>query len=458
MTLKAASVCVWVRLGHPQGTKRVRPPCRRPLPARPRRHAQFLIITFLLFLAAPLLGARGIPLYPSVPGSLGVNIHFTSPRPGEIKEMAAAGIRWIRMDFFWSATERTKGHYDFSAYDRLLGALRPYHIRAIFILDYGNKLYDRGLAPYTHEGRQAFARWAVAAARHLQGQGVIWEMWNEPNWRTWTPKRNDRDYILLALAVGKALREGAPGATYIGPAGAVVDFPFLTECFRAGLLNYWQAVSVHPYRQRIPESVVPVYAQLRALIAQYAPKGRKIPIISGEWGYPSIPSWWGMTERLQAVMLAREWLTNLSNGIPISIWYDWQDDGSDPKNYLLHFGLAHFDYHPDRREVFEPKPAYWAARTLTRMLAGTQFRKQVIAGDSSDYLLLFTGPQRWRLVVWTIDTTPHQVSIPHVRGVFSAWNFEGIREPALRPQNGTLSVQLTDAPQYLIEHVENSHR
>ncbi len=420
------------------------------------RRVSWLI--FLPLLRIPAFRAQGVPPYPSVPTSLGVNIHFTAPRQGEIKEMAAAGIRWVRMDFQWSETERARGRYDFSAYDRLIAALRPYHIRAMFILGYENKLYDRGLAPYTSEGRQAFARWAVAAARHFRGEGVVWEMWNEPNWQTWTPKRNDGDYILLALAVGEALREEAAGTTYIGPAGAVVDFPFLAECFRAGLLNYWDGVSVHPYRQRIPESVTPLYAQLRSMIARYAPKGKKIPILSGEWGYPSIPSWWGMTERLQAVMLAREWLTNLSNGIPISIWYDWQDDGTDPKDYLVHFGLVRFGYHPGPREVFVPKPSYRAARTLTRLLAGTRFQKQIIAGDSSDYLLLFTGHQRARIVAWTIDKTPHLVSIPNVRGVFSAWNVEGMREPALRARHGTLNVELTDAPQYLIRREKSARR
>src|SRR5260370_38226496 len=52
--------------------------------------------------------------------SLGVNIHFTDARPGEIKMIADAGFRWVRMDFKWDATERERNHYDFSEYDRLL--------------------------------------------------------------------------------------------------------------------------------------------------------------------------------------------------------------------------------------------------------------------------------------------------------------------------------------------------
>src|SRR5205809_550016 len=58
-----------------------------------------------------------------IPTGLGVNIHFTDPKPGEIKMIAEAGFRWIRMDLKWDSTERERGRYDFSEYDRLVKAL-----------------------------------------------------------------------------------------------------------------------------------------------------------------------------------------------------------------------------------------------------------------------------------------------------------------------------------------------
>ena len=60
---------------------------------------------------------------PAVPDGFGVNIHFTDPRPGEMKMIAEAGVRWVRMDLKWDATEREPGRYDFSEYDRLMAAL-----------------------------------------------------------------------------------------------------------------------------------------------------------------------------------------------------------------------------------------------------------------------------------------------------------------------------------------------
>ena len=59
----------------------------------------------------------------AIPQGLGVNIHFTDPQPGEVKMIADAGFRWVRMDFKWDATERERGRYDFAEYDRLMKAL-----------------------------------------------------------------------------------------------------------------------------------------------------------------------------------------------------------------------------------------------------------------------------------------------------------------------------------------------
>src|ERR1051325_1192006 len=100
---------------------------------------------------------------PTVEQTLGVNIHFTDAQPGEIKMIAEAGFRWVRMDFKWDETEREQGVYDFSAYDRLLASLDQFQIRPLFILDYGNRLYADGGPPRTEAARQAFADWAAAA-------------------------------------------------------------------------------------------------------------------------------------------------------------------------------------------------------------------------------------------------------------------------------------------------------
>src|SRR5262249_52011589 len=274
------------------------------------------------------------------------------------------------------------------------------NIRAVFILDYYNRLYDGGVSPFSNEGVNAFARWAAAAVRHFRGRGILWEMYNEPNTRFWRPKPDPEAYIRLALTVGEAIYEMAQEEDYIGPASALIDLRFLARCFKAGLLNYWSGVSVHPYRQIPPETVESEFRALRLLIERYSPHGRHIPIIVGEWGYSC--AWPGITEEVQGKILAREWLHNLANGIALSIWYDWHDDSPDAKDPQAHFGIVRYRYDGSHHPVYRPKPAYHAAQTLTATLNGYRFHRRLGVGKSGDYVLLFRRNRQVCLAVWTV--------------------------------------------------------
>ena len=113
-----------------------------------------LAIGLISGLPAGLCGPVDFPL--AVPESLGLNIHFVAPKAGEMEMLTASGARWTRMDFLWETTEKGPGQYDFSAYDGLVKSLENFRVHPYFILDYGNPLYDNGMAPHTEEGRQAF--------------------------------------------------------------------------------------------------------------------------------------------------------------------------------------------------------------------------------------------------------------------------------------------------------------
>ena len=404
----------------------------------------------------------GSPNSQTFESGLGVNIHFTNPKPGEMKMIADAGFRWVRMDFKWDLTERERGKYDFAAYDQLMSDLDPFKIRALFILDYGNSLYDAGAPPRTDAARQAYVSWAVAAAKHFQDRGVSWEIYNEPNNSMfWPPKPKAAEYIALALAVGRAFRAAVPNEKLIGPATSTIDFVFLEACFKAGSLDYWSAVSVHPYRQSGPEEAAKDYCRLRDLIARYRTKSggdgvsatkiglpnKDIPIISGEWGYSS--AWRNMDEAKQSVMLAREMLTNAANGIPISIWYDWRDDGSDPVEAEHHFGLVRNAYTPGRDPIYELKPAYLSAKALSGFFNGYKFAERLAVGSNDDYILVFAKGGERRLAAWTTLPTAHRITIPLPAGQYTLTRHTGEGHNAVTANQSGISIEVSTAPVYL---------
>lgn len=405
----------------------------------------------------------------AIPDGFGVNIDFTEPRPGEMKMISEGGFRWVRMDLKWDTTEKESGRYDFAAYDRLMAALDLHKIRALFILDYGNPLYDNGAPPRTDVSRQAFVRWSVAAAKHFAGRGVIWEIYNEPNHSMfWPPRPNPQEYIALALAVGRAFREAVPEEKLIGPASSEIDFDFLESCFKAGLLEYWTAVSVHPYRRNDPETAAEDYCRLREMIRTYAPRKvqspksnvqspggssdpvaapKEIPIISSEWGYSSV--WAGMSDAKQGQLVARSWLTNVANGILVSIWYDWRDDGSDSNEDEHHFGTVSNSYHAGREPVYDPKPAYSAAKALSAFFTGYRFEKRLDAGDAENYVLVFSKGSERRFAAWTTAKRPRRVLIPLAAGQYSTSLHTGGDAGSLSADAKGLAITLTAAPIYV---------
>lgn len=331
----------------------------------------------------PLPGLR-------VPDGWGVNIHFTQPAPGEVEKIAAAGFRWVRMDLTWQAVEKSKGVYDFSGYDVLMRHLRAHRMRALLILDYGNDLYEKG-APRTPESRAAFCRFVERAVERYRGRGVVWEMWNEPNIFFWQPRPNVEQYIRLARQVGETIRRVAPDEWYVGPATSGFDWAFLERCFESGMLDYWDAVSVHPYRGNEPESAAPDWARLKELVARHAPAGREVPLLSGEWGYSEL--YQGLNIDLQAQYIVRQYLANLMNGVGLSIWYDWKNDGNDPKETEHFFGTV------DHRLV--EKPAYRAAKAAASALNGLRFVARRNLGSDRDYCLEFAGAGKTVCAYWT---------------------------------------------------------
>lgn len=394
--------------------------------------------SLLSLLLVPLALAAQIPPL-VIPEGVGVNIHFVTGHERDLDLIAAAGFKFVRMDFTWAAIERKRGEYDWSGYDELTANLEKRGLRALYILDYSNRLYEEEVtsrnpiggkphrttaSPQHPESVAAFAEWAAAAAKRYAGRKIIWEIWNEPNIHFWQPKPDVQQYITLALATCKAIREADPQATIVAPATSGFPWEFLETFFKSGVLEHLDAVSAHPYREysKSPETAAADYARLRELMDRYAPaqKRGKIPILSGEWGYSSRTT--GVSLETQAAFAVRQQLSNLMNNIPLSIWYDWKNDGDDPKENEHNFGTVM----PD----LKPKPAYHAIQTLTRELNGYALESRLTLTNAEDYALVFTNRAGERkLAAWTTGK-PHSATVR-------------------LPSGQELSLAYTPVPQYI---------
>jgi len=148
--------------------------------------------------------------------TFGVNAHV--PQEAVADEVVEAGIRWVRVDFQWSAVEHERDVYYWKRYDALI-----------------DRLEVRGLRIYA--GLGATPAWATSgsefsgmpddpdqwqefcylAASRYRGRVDAWGLWNEPNLdRFWEGTR--REYIEEILRPGAAaIRAADPGALIAAP-------------------------------------------------------------------------------------------------------------------------------------------------------------------------------------------------------------------------------------------------
>jgi hypothetical protein len=379
-----------------------------------------------------------------IPNGFGTNIHFTGDQQ-DLDLIAQGGLKFIRMDLFWNLVETMRSFYNFTGtgYDALTEGCANRDMRILYILDYSNSLYESARSVRTEQGRRAFAAYAETAAKRYAGKGILWEIWNEPTGSTfWNPQPSVEDYCKLVEVTAPRVKQADPTGLVLGPASAGIPFDWLEECFGKGLLEWIDALTVHPYRSRRPETVINDYNSLRTLIARYAPEGKNIPIISGEWGYSLVT--WGNSPRLtqleQAEYLVRMFLVNLYQGIPLSIWYDWRDDGTNPSEREHNFGIV--------ANNLAHKDAYLAAKNLTSTLSGYSFEKRLPGQTSNDFILEFKRGGSRAIAFWTIYET-HTMTLPLRAGKGRLISLMGSQVDVNWDRDG-LMVGISESPQYLL--------
>ncbi|WP_445491757.1 cellulase family glycosylhydrolase [Niallia sp. 03133] len=346
----------------------------------------------------------------SILNPYGVSVHFTG-NPVDLKLIKDAGLKTVRMDMQWSTIEKQRGVYDFSntGYDELVNGLEENGLRPMFILAYSNSLYENQKSITTKEGLEHFGKFVSAVTNRYKEKDIIWEIWNEPNIEGfWKPKPNYEEYSKLVENTSKIIKKNDPTSILVAPALAGLNgesLMWFEELLKRDLLKYIDAITVHPYRASMPETVTSDYKQLKMLISKYSDK--KIQIISGEWGYSTGKGWSGLNlnEYEQADYAVRMFLINQYNNIPLSIWYDWKNDGLDPNNGEHNFGLR-------KENVYKPKQSYFAIKNLENILSGYKFSERISLNNNNDYLLMFENKKgEKKYVVWTTDSL-HSIKLP----------------------------------------------
>jgi hypothetical protein len=403
-----------------------------------------LVVSFYLVVSSTCVEKQAdteVPSFPTkfIPEGVGVNIHFAGASHKDLNLIKEAHIKLIRADLTWATVERSLGSYDFSQYDKLVDVCTEEGIRILFILDYRNRLYGDEKSIRTERQRSGFALFAQEAVKRYKGRGIMWEVWNEPNiQRFWGEEPNAKNYMKLLKVTCAAIREVDKNALIIAPSTSGCDKGYIKNCATKGLFDLVDGISVHPYREGGPESVLKCYEDLRRMMDQFLPEGTKRPrILSSEWG-------WGLSymtaeidgevapQLRQAAYLVRRFCIDAYAGIACGIHYKWRENNH---------GLI--------RNNLSKKPSFTALKVLNEQLTGydESITRDKIGSPDSTFVLVFQGTAGKKCVAWRIAGT-ETIRIP-----FSGKDLKGVdflgNTTLLKVQNNTIEIEIGEKPIYI---------
>src|SRR5262249_32767825 len=142
---------------------------------------------------------------------------------------------------------------------------------------------------------------------------------------------------------------------------------------------------IHGYRPNHsnPETIFPFYAGLQTVMRNYSPQR---PVIDGEHGYSRTE----VNELTQAYYCVREFICNDMVNVPLTIWYDWSDDGTDLTNGEPNSGMVGTVSPPPASPPRKPHVSYRAVQAFHNLTRGATLVGRASTSDISNYVVRYS--------------------------------------------------------------------
>lgn len=231
-----------------------------------------------LLAAAALAGAALLLLPALSQAKVPRDFYGTAPQSsvtsGDLGSMSNAHVGVVRWLFYWPSIEPSKGSFNWSATDQLVGSLANRGIRTLPFLN-GSPSWVASkpeIAPiHSAADKKAWRSFVTAAARRYGPGGSFWasraqdkpiktwQIWNEQNGKKFfQPKPSPKGYGKLLKIAGSAIHNVAPHAKVVlgGMAGTPTRGPtawrFLKGLYNVnGIKKAFEGVALHPYEPSI---------------------------------------------------------------------------------------------------------------------------------------------------------------------------------------------------------------
>ncbi len=269
--------------------------------------------------------------------------------------IVAAGMTWVRADFFWDSIEQKPGQYSWTATDTFVQAAESRGLHILAIADYTPSWARTGPTnKYPPTNPNDYATFVGALAQHYAPLGVSdWEIWNEPNNAAfWAPRADPLAYTRLLVPADAAIKHADPAANVVtgGLSPAVTNgtniapLDFLTAMYADGAGGSFDSVGYHPYSYpyapMTAESWNTFYETpvVHTLMAAHGDGAKQI--WGTEIGFPTGTNPNAVSPAVQATYISAaiaQWTSWSFHG-PI-IFYTIRDSGTDPSDVDQNMGM-----------------------------------------------------------------------------------------------------------------------
>jgi hypothetical protein len=287
------------------------------------------------------------------------------------KLMRSAGVGMVRMDFLWQDIEPRQGEFQFQKYDYIVKVLTENKIAILGLLNYSTPwaaaCTEWNCPP---QDNQLFVRYAVTTATRYKDKIKYWEIWNEPDSRTYWAKQDGlKGYVGLLKDVYVALKKAVPDCKILN-GGLANGLSSVNLLYDNGAKGYFDILNIHIFESPLHPGAIkrvcayPVLAY--KVMARNGDGNKKIWVT--EIGCPGIKkgtavgAWWlgeNPDEKEQAVWLESVF-TQLSREKSVEriFWAFFRDCKEHWNNGVDYFGLLRWD--------FSRKPAFFSFRKFFR--------------------------------------------------------------------------------------------
>jgi hypothetical protein len=318
-------------------------------------------ILLSLAVAALLAAPATAPAAPPAPSGFTIGISPQTPAgEADYSLMAEAGLKSLRLPLGWGGVERQSPYLaapDWSDFDRSVGLAAEYGMR-VFPFIWGTPQWVAG-QPGIEPVRSGWAgrAWASFLRQAVERYGPhgsfwrenpelpflpihAWEIWNEENIVTFSPRPDPSRYARLLRIAGRTIHGADPGSRVIlgGLFGRPLQIPpnvasgdFLNGVYRAhDVKPFFDGVALHPYVADA-SAMEPQIRNLRRIMRRHHDAATPLYVTELGWGSDSFQSRWerGMWGQARELDQAFSMLVDHRRAWRVAgvWWFSWADAG-----------------------------------------------------------------------------------------------------------------------------------